>query len=160
VLDDAGAIGAVRELQVENLCVLLRLLQTIRCEPVLAFGLDDRQRSVAQVREEVVGALALAAADGPAGDDDSARCEADLLTDLVVSPPGRIEAGNDIGTAGVSFGRNSRALGSGASRFAARLLRVLSIAPAWAADSELTATWSPTSRPRGRYCSQASASSF
>ena len=63
MLDDAGTIGAVGELQVEHLGVVLRLLQAIGRQSVLALGLDDRERTVAQVGEEVVDALALAAAD-------------------------------------------------------------------------------------------------
>jgi hypothetical protein len=49
VLDDAWTVGAVCEVEVEDLRVLLGLLESICGQAVLAFCLDDGERAVAEV---------------------------------------------------------------------------------------------------------------
>ena len=122
MLDDAGPVRAVRELQVEHLRVLLGLLEPVRGKPVLALRLDHRERPVAQIREQVVDALALAAADRAAGDDDPPGREADLLADLIVGPARAVERRKDVRAAGVCFSRQ-RASGIGLARGPGRAYR-------------------------------------
>ena len=93
MLDDAGTVGAVGELQVEHLRVLLGLLKPVRRKSVLALRLNHGERSVAEVREQVVDALALAAPDGSAGDDDPPGRKTHLLADLLVGPAAAYSAG-------------------------------------------------------------------
>ena len=95
VLDDAGAVGAVRELAGRGSrrspwpAAARRLASRYS-----ALRLDDCERAIPQVGEEVVDPLALASANGAAGDDDPAGREADLLADLLVGPARPVQAGS------------------------------------------------------------------
>ena len=69
--------------------VVERLLHAVADAVVVVLGLDQRERDVRLVVEDVVGALRLAAGDQLAADDDAALGEADLLADLQhLVPPG------------------------------------------------------------------------
>ena len=79
--DDLNAIGGIRELQAEDFGIFLGLLKTLRRMPVAGLGLDNRDREVRIVSEEVVRALLLAAAGLAADKDDPAVGEGSLLVD-------------------------------------------------------------------------------
>ena len=69
--------------------VVERLLHAVADAVVVVLGLDDGDRDVRLVVEDVVGALGLAARDQLAADDDPALGEADLLADLRHLVPAR-----------------------------------------------------------------------
>ena len=71
-----------------------------------ALGLDHGQWPIAQVRQEVVDPLATSSPDGSAGDDDPPGREADLLTNLLVCPPGAVQRWENISATGVGLGRH------------------------------------------------------
>jgi len=80
VFYDARAVGAVRELKIEKLCVIFRLLQSVSGQCMLGLCLDDRERAIRCVGQQVVQPLWLAATDLSAGDDDPAWREGELLS--------------------------------------------------------------------------------
>ena len=86
---EAVAVGGEDERDVERLGVLERLLHAVADGVVVVLGLDDGERDVRLVVEDVVGALGLAARDQLAADDDPALGEADLLADLRHARPSR-----------------------------------------------------------------------
>ena len=63
---------------------------------VVVLGFNEGDGDVGLDVEDVVGALALAARDQPAADDDAALRERDLLADLRLEvPPGLQDGGRD-----------------------------------------------------------------
>ena len=108
VLQEGVAVGAVGEGHVENLGVFERLLHAGADGVVVVLGLDDGDRDVRLVVEEVVGLLGFAALDRLAADDDAALGEVDLLAKLGHHVPlaavGADERGRDELGADVRFG--------------------------------------------------------
>ena len=106
VLEEGVAVGAVGERDVERLGVLERLLHAVADGVVVVLGLDDGERDVRLVEEDVVGLLRLAPRDGLAADDDPALGEVVLLEDLASSGPtcGRHDRGGDELGADVGLG--------------------------------------------------------
>ena len=105
VLQKGVAVGAVGERHVENLGVFERLLHAGADRVVVVLGLDDGDRDVRLVVEDVVGLLGFAALDRLAADDDPALGEVGLLADLGHHVPlaavraderGRDELGADV----------------------------------------------------------------
>ena len=105
MLEEGVAVGAVGKRHVEDLGVFERLLHAGADGVVVVLGLDDGERDVRLVEEDVVGLLGLAALDGLAADDDAALGEVDLLADLGHQVPlvavwpddrGRDELGADV----------------------------------------------------------------
>ena len=84
--------------------VVERLLHAVADAVVVVLGLDERDRDVGLVVEDVVGALGLAARDQLAANDDAALGEADLLADLQHLIPARLlHGGRDELGADVAF---------------------------------------------------------
>ena len=80
------------------------LLHPVADAVVVVFGLDEGDRDVGFVVEDVVGALGLAARDELAANDDAALGEADFLADLrIASQPARYQGGRDELGANVAF---------------------------------------------------------
>ena len=104
-LDHAVAVGRVGELEAEDLGIVLGLLQALARGLVLGLGLDHGNGDVGGVAEDVVGALAWAAARLLAGHDDAPVGERALRVDAVrfVLPPGRLELRLDVQAASISF---------------------------------------------------------
>ncbi len=105
VLEEGIAVGAVGERNVEDLGVFERLLHAGADGVVVVLGLDDGDRDVRLVEEDVVGLLGLAALDRLAANDDAALGEVDLLANLGHHVPlaavraderGRDELGADV----------------------------------------------------------------
>ena len=91
--DEAVAVRGEDEGDVERVGVVQRLLHAVADAVVVVLGLDQRERDVRLVVEDVVGALGLAAGDQLAADDDAALGEADLLADLRHLIPARLAHG-------------------------------------------------------------------
>ncbi len=75
------AIRGKHEGDVERLGVFEALLHSIANAVHVVFGLDESDRDIGFVVEDVVGAFALAPTDQLATNDDAALCEADFLAD-------------------------------------------------------------------------------
>ena len=82
VLQEGVAVGAVGERDIEHLGVLERLLHAVADGVVVVLGLDDGEREVRLVEQDVVGLLRLPASDRLAANDDAALGEVGFLTDL------------------------------------------------------------------------------
>ncbi len=105
VLQEGVAVGAVGEGNIEDLGVVQRLLHAGADGVVVVLGLDDGERDVGLVEEDVVGLLGVAALHRLAANDDPALGEVDLLADLGHQVPlvairadqrGRDELGADV----------------------------------------------------------------
>lgn len=112
VFEEGVAVGTVGERDIEDLGVFERLLHAAAHRVVVVFGLDDAEREVRAVKEEVIGLLCLPSLDGLAADQDPALREIDLLADLVEHIPlrstrpgdgGRDELGADVRLVEVLF---------------------------------------------------------
>ena len=103
-------VGAVGELEAEHLGIVLRLLHCICRRLVGDLRLDDRERKVARVAEQIVHALRRLADEPFAHRHDAAIGDRALLSDGVrlVVPAGRCELGDDVLAAGVGFGDQRR----------------------------------------------------
>ena len=117
---EAVAIRGEDKRDIERRGVVEALLHPVADAMRIVFGLDQRQRDVGLVIEDVVGALGFAAADQLAAHDDAALGEADLFADLRHLIPARPaygrrdELGADVAFAEAAFidagNRNSDAL--------------------------------------------------
>ena len=88
--DEAVAVGGKHERNVQGFGVAQCLLHAVAGGVGVVLGLDQGDRDVGLVVEDVVGPLALAPADQFAAHDDAALGEAHLLADLHhLIPPGR-----------------------------------------------------------------------
>ena len=76
------AVRGKHKRDVERGGVIERLLHSVADAVGVVLGLDQRQRNVRLVIEDVVGAFRLAARNQLAAHDDPALGEADLLADL------------------------------------------------------------------------------
>ena len=93
---EAVAVRGEHEGNVERCGVIERLLHPVADAVGIVLGLDQRQRNVRLVIEDIVGPLGLAASDQLAAHDDPALGEADLLADLQhLVPPGLAQGGRD-----------------------------------------------------------------
>ena len=105
VEDEAVAVGGKHEGDVEGLGVAQSLLHAAAHGVGVVLGFDERDGDVGLVMEDVVGPLALSAADQPAAHGDAALGEAHLLADLRhLVPPGLAQGGRDELGADVAFG--------------------------------------------------------
>ncbi len=101
---EAVAVRGEHEGDVERAGVVERLLHPVADAMGIVLGLDQGERDVRLVIEDVVGALGLAARDQLAAHDDPALGEADLLADLQhLVPPGLAQGGRDELGADVAF---------------------------------------------------------
>jgi len=82
VLQEGVTIGAVGEGHIQYFGVLEGLLHAIADRVVVILGLDDGQRDVGFVEEQIVRLLRLPPLHGLAADDDAAFGEISLLADL------------------------------------------------------------------------------
>ena len=82
---EAVAVRREDERDVEGLGVVERLLHAVADAVGVVLGLDQRERDVRLVVEDVVRPLGLAACDQLAAHDDAALGEADLLANLSIS---------------------------------------------------------------------------
>ena len=108
MLDEGVAVGGVDERDVEGLGVVQRLLHPGTHRVGVGLGLDDREREVGLVEQDVVRPLLLPPlVDRPALDDPSVR-ERDLLTHLPHPvPPGALDGRGDKLGADVALGELS-----------------------------------------------------
>ena len=88
--DKAVAVGRKHERDVERRGVVESLLHAVADAVVVVLGLDQRDRDVGLVVEDVVGTLGFASGDQLAANDDAALGEADLLADLHHFIPARL----------------------------------------------------------------------
>ena len=79
---EAIAVGGKHKGDVQGAGIAEGLLHSVADAVVVVLGLDDRDRDVGLVIEDVVGPLGLAARDELAANDDPAVGEGDLLADL------------------------------------------------------------------------------
>jgi hypothetical protein len=101
---EAGAVRGENEGDVERDGVIERLLHPIADAVGIVLGLDQGERDVRLVIENVVGALGLAARDQLAAHDDPAFGEANFLADLQhLVPPSPSQGGRDELGADVTF---------------------------------------------------------
>ncbi len=104
-LDDVVPVGGIGELQPQHLGIVLRLLEAVGGGLVAWFRLDDGEREITRVAQEVVDAPGRFADEPPAGRDDPSVGDRSLLGDgvrLAVPPRGQ-KARQDELAAGVSF---------------------------------------------------------
>ena len=104
-LDDLLPVGRVRELQPEHRRVVLRLLETVGRNLVGGLGLDDGEREVARVAQQVVHALGWPADEPLARRHDAPVGDRALLGNRVrLDLPARsLQLGDDELSTGVSF---------------------------------------------------------
>src|SRR5262245_45084719 len=96
VKEEGVAIGSKDKGDAENFGVLKCLLHSVADAVVVVLGLDQRQRAVRLVQEDVIGAFPQSPCDEFAADNDSALREADLLANLRDDvPPGLLDCGRD-----------------------------------------------------------------
>ena len=88
--DEAVAVGGEDEGDIEGCGVIEAPAACRRRRVVVVLGLDEGDRDVGLVVEDVVGAFGLAAGDQLAADDDPALGEADLLANLGHLIPARL----------------------------------------------------------------------
>jgi hypothetical protein len=86
VLDDALAVGRIGEGEVEQLGIVLRLLESLAGNRVLALRLDHRNRHTRSVLQDVVGTKRVASPVLLADRDDAAVGDRKLLLNLIVAP--------------------------------------------------------------------------
>ena len=91
--DKSVAIGGKHKGDVEGQGIVEPLLHPVADAVVVVLGLDDRNRNVGPVIEDIVGPFALAPADQLAAHDDPAFCEANLFTDLTELIPSSLPEG-------------------------------------------------------------------
>src|SRR5271157_34800 len=103
VLDDAFAIGCIRELKPKDVRVLFGLLKPVRRSPVGCLGLNDREREIPGVAEQIVRPLLRPPRYPGAGDDDATVRKRLLLADLVLRPARRMKLRDDVSATGVGF---------------------------------------------------------
>ena len=103
--DNAVAVGCIRERKAEDLRVVLGLLKSIARGQVAGLGLDDAERHVGPVAEQVVGSLARPATRTGPGDDDATVGEGHLLAQAMrlVVPTSLLQLWDDQPTAGIGF---------------------------------------------------------
>ncbi|MNN41588.1 hypothetical protein D3C81_1557160 [compost metagenome] len=87
--EEAVAVAGEYERHIQRLGITERLLHTGAERVLVVLGLDNRQRQVGLVIQDVVGAARLASAVQLATDDDAPLGKADFLTDLLVQIPAR-----------------------------------------------------------------------
>ena len=106
VVDQEGvAVAADGERHVERLGIVQPLLHAVADGVVVVLGLDDGDRQVGGVVEDVVGALLLAARVQLATHDDAALGEGDFLPYLRGEIPARpLQGGGDVLGADVALG--------------------------------------------------------
>ena len=102
------AVGCVGSLQAEDFGVVLGLLEAFAGRRVCRLGLDDGNRSVGPVAQDIVSSLARTAATSSSHYDNTAVSERDLLVDAVgLRIPSRIlEFGDNVSTASVCLIRH------------------------------------------------------
>ncbi len=107
--DKAVAVGRKDERDVERRRVVEGLLHAVADAVVIVLGLDDGDRDIGLVIQNVVGAFGLAARDELSAHDDAAFRESNLLANLHHAVPARAldggayELGADIAFAEVLF---------------------------------------------------------
>ena len=102
--DEAVAIGGKDKGNIEGYGVIEGLLHAVADAVVVVLGLDDGDRDVGLVVEDVVGALRLPARDQFSADDDPPFGESDFLADLHHPVPARaLDGGTDELGADVAF---------------------------------------------------------
>ncbi len=105
VEDEAVAVAAEGEGDVEHFGVFKGLLHSLADRFVVVFGFDHGDRQVGFVEEDVVGAFGFTATDQFAAHDDASGGELDFFADLGVEvPTGGGEGGGDVFGADVAFG--------------------------------------------------------
>ena len=108
LLDDALPVRQVRERQVEQLCVVLRLLKTLARNRVLALRLDDSDGHSRLELQHVVGAKRAPTAVLLARRDHTTRGDRILLDDLVITPARGLEERQYVIATGVFLQRPGR----------------------------------------------------
>lgn len=103
--EEAVAIAGKDEGHLQGIGIGQGLLHAVAHGMLVVLGLDDGQRQVGLVVEDEVGAARLAPGMQPATDDDAALGEGNLLADLGVQVPARLDDGrrDELG-ADVPFG--------------------------------------------------------
>ena len=76
-------VGGVCKLEAKNLCIFPRLLHTRFSRQTDFLGFDNRQREIAEVVKQEIGAFLLAATHLAASDDDAAIGERALFANGV-----------------------------------------------------------------------------
>ena len=105
---EAVAVRGEHEGDIERRGVVEALLHAVADAVGVVLGLDQRDRDVRLVVENVVGPLGLAARDQLAAHDDPALGEIDLLANLHhLVPPGALDGRQDELRADVAFGEAS-----------------------------------------------------
>ncbi len=105
VEDEAVAVAAEGEGDVQHVGVFEGLLHPMTDRFVVVFGFDHGDREVGFVEEDVVGAFGFTATDQFAAHDDASGGELDFFADLGVEiPAGGGESGGDVFGADVAFG--------------------------------------------------------
>jgi len=105
-IDDPLAVRGVRELQAEDLRVLLRLLKSVTRMRIDRLGLDYCNRKIAPIPEEVIRALLWSSLHLRSRNDDATIGETLLFAYLLVGPPRSVEFRQDVQTTSVSFGED------------------------------------------------------
>ena len=109
MLNDAGAVRAIREREVKHLRVAFALLEAFRGDPVLAFRLYDGKLKHRIELEQVVRAQRLVAPMTASHADDASIGDRILLDDLVSRPTRFAQSGQHVFAAGIRFERSPRA---------------------------------------------------
>ena len=97
------AIGRVGELQIENLCIFLRLLEAVVGKAVGRLCLHYSEHLICTIKEEVVSSLLRAPPGSTTRNDDPPVSKGSLFADQLVIPPGRVEFRQNECPAGIGF---------------------------------------------------------
>ncbi len=109
VLDNAVAVRRVRELEPQNLSVVLGLLKAVAGFLVRSFGFYDGDWEITAVAEQVVRALLGATALLAACNNDPPVGKRLLLADLFVVPPCGVKLRQHVFPASVGLGESGHA---------------------------------------------------